>query len=582
MSSDLTFINLSGSKPRKKGTDLDTQTRVRSHVMKNVRRRQRLEDTRSQSQPYPIPPEYEDSLRAAAGKSIQVTPSRTCETCDQDSSSVRSSSLETPGSSGKGHASAVSNAPENQGVPLESFGLAPVAATHRGSRSAPFSLNQQAPREDYCIDEEQPETPKVIADNGRVLLPTPFFGSQIGDSVSSTVPPKEFSKLLSTMETYSSFLSEPLALMGNHPRPFTRSQRTLFQNCFEDQAFDELILFTIRLSHLGHTTAIAYRSENVPLCVHMKANALSRIQHHVSTTTEMPPIPLIGAIMFFLSFEIIRDGPAVPIHLAGLARLVKMRGGLASLPGPPYPIVPGIVACDLTLAATTSRMDPVFVQMGRPRLKSGANDMYTDLHQSSPLMQFESFQGLRRLYRDTPDVLVDVLEQAFLGTCKNLATKDISSRKPADRNMQQMFQEKESRYPRTEIPFVVAESCSVAGTIYYRATHKKIPFEDPVNRDDSKRLGAFLNSASLDDWRGIPYLYLWVILTGAAAAQCHPERQYLVARLFQFGFSIGLEQEEDFKQICLNFIWLRHQIRASEAAKVHTGVLETRPSKRYT
>lgn len=41
---------------------------------------------------------------------------------------------------------------------------------------------------------------------------------------------------------------------------------------------------------------------------------------------------------------------------------------------------------------------------------------------------------------------------------------------------------------------------------------------------------------------------LFRILTGAAAAQCHPERQYLVARLMQFGFSIGLEEGEDFKR----------------------------------
>ena len=92
--------------------------------------------------------------------------------------------------------------------------------------------------------------------------------------------------------------------MRNHPRPLTGSQRTLFQKCFQDQAFDELILFTLRLSHLGHTTAIAYRPENVPLCVQMKGKALSRIQRHVSATTEMPPIPLVGAIMFFLSFEV--------------------------------------------------------------------------------------------------------------------------------------------------------------------------------------------------------------------------------------------------------------------------------------
>lgn len=166
--------------------------------------------------------------------------------------------------------------------------------------------------------------------------------------------------------------------------------------------------------------------------------------------------------------------------------------------------------CDLTLAATTSCMDPTFVQMNAPRLMPSGNDIYTDFYKSSPLMQFESFQGLRRLYKDPPDVFIDILEQAFQGTCKSLAAMDISSRKSPDKRMHQMFQESESRYPRLEVPFVVAESCSVAGTIHYRATHKNIPFEDPVNRDDSKRLGAFLNSASLDDWRGIPYIYLWV------------------------------------------------------------------------
>jgi len=219
----------------------------------------------------------------------------------------------------------------------------------------------------------------------------------------------------------------------------------------------------------------------------------------------------------------------VPIHLAGLARLVNMRGGLASLPLPPYPIRPGIVtyvcqsygrdsiadvflsSCDLTLAATTSYMYPSFVQMDPPRLRPVRSDMYTDFYKSSPLMQFESFQWLRRLYKDPPDVFIDILEQAFQGTYNNLATRDIPSRiSPNEKMYQMIFQESESRYPRVGLPFVVAESCSVAGTIYYRATHKMIPFEDPVNRDDSRRLGAFLNSANLEDWRGIPYIYLWV------------------------------------------------------------------------
>lgn len=81
-------------------------------------------------------------------------------------------------------------------------------------------------------------------------------------------------------------------------------KRTMLQYCFENQAFDELILFTIRLSHLGHTTAISYRPENVPVCIHVKAKALAQIQQHISATRGMPSNALLGSIMFLLSFEV--------------------------------------------------------------------------------------------------------------------------------------------------------------------------------------------------------------------------------------------------------------------------------------
>lgn len=38
------------------------------------------------------------------------------------------------------------------------------------------------------------------------------------------------------------------------------------------------------------------------------------------------------------------------------------------------------------------------------------------------------------------------------------------------------------------------------------------------------------------------------LLVGAAAAKNHPERQYLMAQLVRFGFSIALDYIEDFKR----------------------------------
>jgi len=100
----------------------------------------------------------------------------------------------------------MSPAAENKMVPGESLVLTPVTATYaRRSRSAPLTHNQKQPEDDWYFEEKRPETPIITTDGGRVLLPRPFFGSQIGDSVSSTVPPKEFSKLLSTIETCKDF-----------------------------------------------------------------------------------------------------------------------------------------------------------------------------------------------------------------------------------------------------------------------------------------------------------------------------------------------------------------------------------------
>lgn len=175
-------------------------------------------------------------------------------------------------------------------------------------------------------------------------------------------------------------------------------------------------------------------------------------------------------------------------------------------------------SCDLTLAAETPQMVPTFVQMTPPRLTGHQHDKNLDFFQSSPLMRFEDFQRVRRLYQGVPEVFTDILEDAFDGTRRLLATDDnwpkaspaAETKDWATREDNHVVGTDATRHPRTDLPFVVAEACSVAGTIYYRATRRRIPFEDPVNLDDSKRLGAFLNSASLEVWRGIPYIYLWV------------------------------------------------------------------------
>jgi hypothetical protein len=65
-----------------------------------------------------------------------------------------------------------------------------------------------------------------------------------------------------------------------------------------------MVLFTIRLVHLGQITAIKFLQENVPICVCTKANALNRLQRSIREVVKRPPLALIGAVMLVLSFEV--------------------------------------------------------------------------------------------------------------------------------------------------------------------------------------------------------------------------------------------------------------------------------------
>jgi hypothetical protein len=79
------------------------------------------------------------------------------------------------------------------------LGLAPAAHCWR-FEPAPLAHDEKSPRQNRLYIKQQREVLEVIPDKDKILLPLPFFGSQIGDSVSSTLAPQEFSKLLSTLE----------------------------------------------------------------------------------------------------------------------------------------------------------------------------------------------------------------------------------------------------------------------------------------------------------------------------------------------------------------------------------------------
>ncbi|EXJ81335.1 hypothetical protein A1O3_07625, partial [Capronia epimyces CBS 606.96] len=302
---------------------------------------------------------------------------------------------------------------------------------------------------------------------------------------------------------------------------------------------------------------IKFLEEDIPICVNAKAKALSLLQGSIPEAARNPSLSLVGAVMLVLSFEMVRGGNAVPIHYDGLARLVALQSKQGY--GHADALLPALHACDLILAATTPNRRPGFVKMDAPFLGPSPADPGVGFFRSSPLKLIESFQGVQSIYRSVPASFINLLDEAFQATQTRLSTPSMShstndilhrARLPTSIMAPPitLFNQQSASGSTVLFPTPVRQATNLAATIHFRATRLGIPFESSTNQDDARHLGQLMNETPLSVWRGIPYIYLWILLTGAAAAQFHPEKQYLMVELVRFGFSVGLEQVNDFKR----------------------------------
>lgn len=148
------------------------------------------------------------------------------ETSDQCTNSTRSNSAEASSASSTEDSLVMSLAAKSKMAPPKGLTLAPAAKCWR-SEPAPLAHIEKSPRYNRVYikqQEQQQEVLKVMPDKEKILLPLPFFGSQIGDSVSSTLAPQEFSQLLSTMEACKQYQSSRQNTLIAKPLVFLKIQ----------------------------------------------------------------------------------------------------------------------------------------------------------------------------------------------------------------------------------------------------------------------------------------------------------------------------------------------------------------------
>ena len=212
MSDKLTFITQVTSGGCAPGKDEDTKFRVRSQVMKNLRRKQRLEDKKSQSGPgfnlnltftHPTK-EFEDSkLTSGMLPSSQRSPPNSSDEAQENEEHVQICSDDQARKEFTvRHDSESCRLPDRYAQPLD-----------RSSSSRQFKPGSSARG---CVRSSleflRPDRQLAKISGGEQGQPqvdwvTPFFlhGWQVGGSTPSSMRPEEFSKLISIMESCESF-----------------------------------------------------------------------------------------------------------------------------------------------------------------------------------------------------------------------------------------------------------------------------------------------------------------------------------------------------------------------------------------
>ncbi|KAJ4580037.1 hypothetical protein HRR81_002200 [Exophiala dermatitidis] len=537
MSIQLAFINVSGSEGHSIGKDAVTKSQVRSQVMKNMRRKQRLEGVKK----------YAEAER----------PSET-----ESQSSVLGSNFPR-------------DKPQAQRTDLPEY----VEHGHHAEVYTPFGAVSRRSNTTSASTPMPNESRSNQFRHNRLscwrttLSPstTPLRGWHVGGTNTETLSPKELHEMLYITESYVSFLSQPLELTHLLPHNST-IRKSRLRYCFQANTSSELVLFTTNFVHLGHTTAMRPIHADSPDFIRAKAKTLEHLQRSVSSTLQRPPAELIGCVMLVLSYEMVHGGMAVPIHYEGLTRLLALQPSTTALHGHADALTPSIKACDLILAATSSGHTPALVKMEAPTLVFPRQGPRVQFYRSSLLLLDEDFSALRGLYLEVPARFIDLLEETFEATRRHLSALEadypaIDRRHAAfltvastNTSVSAVLDHPSAARQGPLLPHVVQQAADLAATMHFRATRQGIPFEDPRNREDIAHLKGVLSGKTMSAWCGIPYVYLWVLLTGAAAAQFRPERQYFMAELVRFGLSVALEYSDDFRRILLNFIWLRRNI----------------------
>ncbi|OCL02811.1 hypothetical protein AOQ84DRAFT_168442 [Glonium stellatum] len=306
---------------------------------------------------------------------------------------------------------------------------------------------------------------------------------------------------------------------------------------------------------------------------HLKDLTLRAINESFANPETATSDESIAAVLGVCSSENVKGSPAVAMHLSGLRQMVEMRGGLNNLRGGSEALVELLLLQDI-LHAVCSNVAPLMLEIRQPTLRK--LEMHKQpLCTNSPLQLREDIETINArdgLRREVHVALMDAFEGTEMLYTETIfvksetAVETLSFQNRRRKIGERLAAIKPLNFDKDYINIkdLVEEAARLAANIHYRAVALRIRHEDPINTPCMRTLSAVLQKIDMRIWKAAKYVYLWILLTGAAASNGHPdERPLFMIQLIRFGLTVGLLDWESFELHIGNFLWLQRELRKS-------------------
>ncbi|CAI6336425.1 unnamed protein product [Periconia digitata] len=283
----------------------------------------------------------------------------------------------------------------------------------------------------------------------------------------------------------------------------------------------------------------------------------------------------IAFIMSVCMYENFRGRASVVTHLQGLNQLTSMR------PSQNYVLehdqyLGNLIRLQDFIYSTCSNSPPTHFKITEPTLRAVQFD-FSSLesdHPQSPLRILNSgslHETVGPHLESLAEVLVDAFD-AFEIMCIRTFDPDTAAdasclfqarEAEAWCRLQDMRNTKSQTSVSKSADDDIWEAVTFAAVIHFRAVALQIAHSDAVNAAELERLYTATTAIAHDCWDKESYIYLWILLTGAAASAYQPAyRSFFADEILRLGVCLGSFEWELFNATMSNFLWLQQYLRA--------------------